>query len=202
MLVCGRGTIRSGASRICQPAPAAGPPFARRRRHARGGRGARAVTGIGVGRDVLDGFVQRAAALALPDAACVVDLGSGSGDALASLAAMRPIDGVGIDLSASAAAQRPALPNAHLGGGQRRSPPSASRPECRSRPVATRQTQPGGMRACPRSRWLPPGRRAGARRPDRTARVGAGSGGRARARRRARGRTRGVLHPGRSRERT
>jgi 23S rRNA (guanine745-N1)-methyltransferase len=57
----------------------------------------------GIGRHVLDLFVEHAAALTLPDSPCVVDLGSGSGDALAVLATLRPIDGVGVDLSAAAA---------------------------------------------------------------------------------------------------
>lgn len=56
----------------------------------------------GVGRSILEGFVQRAAALDLGDHPVVVELGSGSGDALAGLADARPITGVGIDLSTAA----------------------------------------------------------------------------------------------------
>ncbi len=56
----------------------------------------------GVGRVVLDTFVRTAAALDLGKRAVVVDLGSGAGDALAALSSMRPIGGVGIDLSTAA----------------------------------------------------------------------------------------------------
>jgi 23S rRNA (guanine745-N1)-methyltransferase len=56
----------------------------------------------GVGRAGMEGFVERAAALDLPDNACVVDLGCGSGEALALLAALRPVNGIGIDLSSAA----------------------------------------------------------------------------------------------------
>lgn len=56
----------------------------------------------GVGRAIVDGFVQRAAGLALGDDPLVVDLGSGSGEALAELAGLRSITGVGIDLSTAA----------------------------------------------------------------------------------------------------
>ncbi len=102
--VCGRGhtydVARSGYVNLLQPQDrrslAAGDTPAAVDARAR-------LLASGVGRHVVDAFVQRAAAVALPDAACVVDLGSGSGDALASLAGMRPIDGVGIDLSAAAA---------------------------------------------------------------------------------------------------
>jgi 23S rRNA (guanine745-N1)-methyltransferase len=103
-LACGRGhsydLARRGYVNLLQPqdrrSRAAGDTPAAVEARAR-------LLASGVGRGVLDGFVQRAAALALPDTSCVVDLGSGSGDALASLAAMRAIDGVGIDLSAAAA---------------------------------------------------------------------------------------------------
>jgi 23S rRNA (guanine745-N1)-methyltransferase len=57
----------------------------------------------GVGRRVLEAFVAKAAALHLDEAAVVVDLGSGSGDALAALASTCRIEGVGIDLSTAAA---------------------------------------------------------------------------------------------------
>jgi 23S rRNA (guanine745-N1)-methyltransferase len=59
----------------------------------------------GVGRTIVESFAHRAAALDLDSPAIVVDLGSGSGDALATLAQIRPIEGTGIDLSAVAAAQ-------------------------------------------------------------------------------------------------
>jgi len=57
----------------------------------------------GIGREILEAFVGHAAALSLPTPAVVADLGCGTGDVLATLAAMRSIDGVGIDLSAAAA---------------------------------------------------------------------------------------------------
>jgi 23S rRNA (guanine745-N1)-methyltransferase len=56
-----------------------------------------------VGREILETFVGRAATLDLPTPAVVADLGSGTGDALGTLAAMRPINGIGIDLSTAAA---------------------------------------------------------------------------------------------------
>jgi 23S rRNA (guanine745-N1)-methyltransferase len=62
----------------------------------------------GVGRTIVDAFVERAAALELRPSPSgmrysVVDLGSGSGDLLASLARLRPITAIGIDLSTAAA---------------------------------------------------------------------------------------------------
>jgi 23S rRNA (guanine745-N1)-methyltransferase len=56
----------------------------------------------GIGRPGLDAVVARAAALPLDEGACVADLGCGSGELLTMLAALRPIAGVGIDLSAAA----------------------------------------------------------------------------------------------------
>jgi 23S rRNA (guanine745-N1)-methyltransferase len=56
----------------------------------------------GVGRTILEAVVRRGAASLDRDHAPVVDLGCGSGDALAALAGLRPIDGIGIDLSAFA----------------------------------------------------------------------------------------------------
>jgi 23S rRNA (guanine745-N1)-methyltransferase len=102
-LVCRRGhsydVARSGYVNLLQPQDrrslAAGDTPAAVEARAR-------LLASGVGRGVLDAFVHRAAAIELPKTACVIDLGSGSGDALASLATMRPIDGVGIDLSAPA----------------------------------------------------------------------------------------------------
>jgi 23S rRNA (guanine745-N1)-methyltransferase len=57
----------------------------------------------GIGRPLLEDLVQRSVALALAARPTVVDLGSGSGDLLASLSAVQPIAGIGIDLSAAAA---------------------------------------------------------------------------------------------------
>ncbi len=57
----------------------------------------------GVGRRVLEAAVRRAAALELGEHAVVVDLGSGSGEALATLSRLRSITGIGIDLSTRAA---------------------------------------------------------------------------------------------------
>jgi 23S rRNA (guanine745-N1)-methyltransferase len=63
-----------------------------------------ALLEAGVGRTALDAMVRHAAGLALGDDPLVVDLGSGSGDLLARVAGARRIRGVGIDLSAAAAA--------------------------------------------------------------------------------------------------
>lgn len=57
----------------------------------------------GIGRGVLDAVVERAASLDLAGDA-VVDLGSGSGEMLGTLADVMPIAGIGIDLSTAAAA--------------------------------------------------------------------------------------------------
>lgn len=57
----------------------------------------------GVGASVLQAFVREATALDFSDHACVVELGSGSGEMLGALAAMRRIIGIGIDLSRAAA---------------------------------------------------------------------------------------------------
>jgi len=57
----------------------------------------------GVGRALVDAIVGRAASLDLGEHPLVVDLGSGSGNALAELAAARPLNAVGIDLSSAAA---------------------------------------------------------------------------------------------------
>jgi 23S rRNA (guanine745-N1)-methyltransferase len=62
-----------------------------------------ALLGSGIGAGVMQAFVREAARVEMPDAAAVVELGAGSGDALAALAAMRRITGVGIDLSRAAA---------------------------------------------------------------------------------------------------
>lgn len=67
----------------------------------------------GIGRTIVDAFARTAATLDIPDDAVVVDLGSGSGDALAAVAALHSaragdttaarIDRIGIDLSTAAA---------------------------------------------------------------------------------------------------
>jgi len=57
----------------------------------------------GVGLAVVDELVRRVAAMGLQPGAVVVDLGSGTGDALGALAAAASIMGIGIDLSAAAA---------------------------------------------------------------------------------------------------
>jgi 23S rRNA (guanine745-N1)-methyltransferase len=57
----------------------------------------------GVGRALVTEVCREVERLALPPAAVVVDLGSGSGDALAAVADRHPINAVGIDLSVAAA---------------------------------------------------------------------------------------------------
>ena len=58
----------------------------------------------GVGRSLASAVAQRVAALDFGDREpVVVDLGSGSGDALAAIVAARPAAGIGIDLSTAAA---------------------------------------------------------------------------------------------------
>ena len=57
----------------------------------------------GIGGTILEGFADRAATLLADADATVVDLGSGSGDALHAIAARRRIAGIGIDLSTAAA---------------------------------------------------------------------------------------------------
>ncbi len=58
----------------------------------------------GIGRALVDETVRRAAALDVGDPhAAVVDLGSGSGDVLGELVSIRPVAGIGIDLSTAAA---------------------------------------------------------------------------------------------------
>jgi 23S rRNA (guanine745-N1)-methyltransferase len=56
----------------------------------------------GVGQSLIDAIVRHANTLDLSDSAVVVDLGAGSGDALAAVARQRRVDGIGIDLSSAA----------------------------------------------------------------------------------------------------
>jgi 23S rRNA (guanine745-N1)-methyltransferase len=56
----------------------------------------------GVGKTVIDEVARRVASLGLVRGAVVVDLGSGSGDALAGVGSRLEITGVGIDVSAAA----------------------------------------------------------------------------------------------------
>lgn len=62
-----------------------------------------ALVDAGVGRALVAEVVGRVSALGLPPGAVVVDLGSGTGDALGALAADRPVAAIGIDLSVAAA---------------------------------------------------------------------------------------------------
>ena len=103
-LACARGhsydIARSGYVNLLQPqdrrSPAAGDSKEAVAARAR-------LLDAGIGRSILDAFVQRAAAVARADAAPVVDLGSGSGDALAAVAQHGAAAAIGIDLSAAAA---------------------------------------------------------------------------------------------------
>src|SRR5690606_1269304 len=61
------------------------------------------LVSAGVGRRLVDAVVERVSRLALGDSPVVAALGSGIGDALGALADTRPVNGVGIDLSAAAA---------------------------------------------------------------------------------------------------
>ncbi len=66
---------------------------------------ARATLGeAGLAEGLIRAVAGRAVALELGDNPCVVDLGSGTGDALGALARERAVAGVGIDLSTAAAA--------------------------------------------------------------------------------------------------
>jgi 23S rRNA (guanine745-N1)-methyltransferase len=56
----------------------------------------------GIGRSLVDAVLQRFASRKLPGDAAVADLGSGSGDALATCLANDPGTGIGIDLSVAA----------------------------------------------------------------------------------------------------
>jgi 23S rRNA (guanine745-N1)-methyltransferase len=102
-LVCGRGhaydIARSGYVNLLQPQD---------RRSSAAGDTKAAVEAradllrSGIGRAILDAFVRLAGDRA-HDGATVVDLGSGSGEALAALTAARAVSAIGIDLSAAAA---------------------------------------------------------------------------------------------------
>ena len=61
-----------------------------------------ALLSRGVGRTLIDGLASRAATLDLGNSPVVVDLGCGSGDALAAIARQRTGTGIGIDLSTAA----------------------------------------------------------------------------------------------------
>jgi 23S rRNA (guanine745-N1)-methyltransferase len=56
----------------------------------------------GLGRTLIDAIANQIRALALPQGAQVVDLGCGTGDALAAVAAMADMAAIGIDLSTAA----------------------------------------------------------------------------------------------------
>jgi len=106
VFACARGqaydVARSGYSNLLQPQD---------RRSLDAGDSKEAVAArsrllaAGIGRHVLDGVVNRATGLALPDDAVVADLGSGGGEVLAALTARRMITGVGVDLSTAAIEQ-------------------------------------------------------------------------------------------------
>ena len=103
VFVCARGhsydVARSGYVNLLQPqdrrSPVAGDTKAAVHARAR-------LLAAGIGHTILADFVQCAASLPLPDSSVVVDLGAGSGDALASLAESRAIAGIGIDISRAA----------------------------------------------------------------------------------------------------
>jgi 23S rRNA (guanine745-N1)-methyltransferase len=59
----------------------------------------------GIGRTILDAFVEMALGLNLAPGSLVVELGAGAGEGLGQLAAKSQNDGVGIDISTAAASQ-------------------------------------------------------------------------------------------------
>jgi 23S rRNA (guanine745-N1)-methyltransferase len=61
-----------------------------------------ALLTAGIGRTLVDAVASRVAQLDLPARAVVVDLGSGSGEALGSIAERRPVTTIGIDISVAA----------------------------------------------------------------------------------------------------
>ena len=103
-LVCARhhsyDIARSGYINLLQPqdrrSPQAGDSKAATEARAR-------LLASGVGRAMLDAFVEQAAAICGHRRATVVDLGSGSGELLAALHDRQPIAGFGIDVSTAAA---------------------------------------------------------------------------------------------------
>ena len=102
--ICARGhsydIARSGYVNVLQPQD-------RRSPHAGDSKDAvaarAALLDSGIGRTLIDAVCDRAVALDLPEPAIVVDLGSGTGDALDALGRRHAIAGVGIDLSTAAA---------------------------------------------------------------------------------------------------
>ena len=102
--ICGAGhtydIARSGYVNLLQPQD-------RRSRDAGDSKAAlearAALLAAGVGRTLIEAVTAKAISLDLPTDAVVVDLGSGTGDALAALAHSGAIIGVGIDLSTAAA---------------------------------------------------------------------------------------------------
>jgi 23S rRNA (guanine745-N1)-methyltransferase len=62
-----------------------------------------ALIDAGVGRTLIDAVADTSLALDLPERPVIVDLGSGTGDALAAVGRRREIVGIGIDLSVPAA---------------------------------------------------------------------------------------------------
>jgi 23S rRNA (guanine745-N1)-methyltransferase len=102
--VCARGhsydIARSGYVNLLQPQdrrsrdPGDSP-------EAVGARGRLAAAGIG--RPVIDALLEAVSTHELRTSGCVVDLGSGTGDALAAVSAARGSTGIGIDVSTAAA---------------------------------------------------------------------------------------------------
>jgi 23S rRNA (guanine745-N1)-methyltransferase len=101
---CARGhsydIARSGYVNLLQPQD-------RRSRHAGDSKEAvaarAALVDAGVGRTLIDAVADTVLALDLPERPVIVDLGSGTGDALAAIGRRREILGIGIDLSVPAA---------------------------------------------------------------------------------------------------
>ncbi|HEY7188656.1 MAG TPA: methyltransferase domain-containing protein, partial [Vicinamibacterales bacterium] len=101
---CARGhsydIARSGYVNLLQPQD-------RRSRHAGDSKEAvaarAALVDAGVGRTLIAAVADTVLALDLPERPVIVDLGSGTGDALAAIGRRREILGIGIDLSVPAA---------------------------------------------------------------------------------------------------
>ena len=103
--VCSRGhsydLARSGYLNLLQPQDRKSPDAGDSRASVEA---RSALIARGVGRPLVDAVVSWSARLNLPgEPPVVVDLGSGSGETLGLLAAVRPIAGVGVDLSTAAA---------------------------------------------------------------------------------------------------